>query len=467
MKTATLIRALPALLIVIALAACAPAATSTPVPPTKAPAATAAAPATAVPHTAAPTTAPTGEAFTFNGVKVTIPAAVASGADGKIMPAAQEQGAPELAIRPAYVEIKLAGYAAQSQQHQGMIQVFPVADYGKISQVAGERVQAMQALLTQKPAAPGEEIPMLPVYNEAQVLRPQVKYLSFGNGAGVRFVTLLSQGLMPVTNQEVFYTYQGLTTDGAYWVSAILPVSAALLPADAGAAGNPPAGGVGFPANPDGAQVKAYYQAVTDKLNATPAGQFTPSLEALDAMMQSLRIAALLTPHAGQPTMGSHDPAPARHIGAQTAPHPTSREESMATTVLQADHLAKRYGHFIAVDDLSLEVHEGEILGFLGPNGAGKTTAISMMCGLLRPDTGRVLIQGQPVQSGPAVRARVGICPQEAILWAKLTGWSNSSSSAVSMACRPASPASAAPPCLRRSACRARPIRSPASSPAV
>jgi ABC-2 type transport system ATP-binding protein len=94
----------------------------------------------------------------------------------------------------------------------------------------------------------------------------------------------------------------------------------------------------------------------------------------------------------------------------------------MTTTILQTEHLTKRYGSLTAVDDLSLEVHEGEILGFLGPNGAGKTTSISMMCGLLKPDAGRVLIHGKPVHGGaPEVRARVGVCPQETILWEKLT----------------------------------------------
>ncbi|MFZ5821814.1 MAG: ABC transporter ATP-binding protein [Chloroflexota bacterium] len=94
----------------------------------------------------------------------------------------------------------------------------------------------------------------------------------------------------------------------------------------------------------------------------------------------------------------------------------------MPETVLQTQGLTKRFGALTAVDDLSLEVREGEIFGFLGPNGAGKTTSISMMCGLLKPDAGRVLIHGQPVHGGAAeVRARVGVCPQETVLWEKLT----------------------------------------------
>jgi ABC-2 type transport system ATP-binding protein len=94
----------------------------------------------------------------------------------------------------------------------------------------------------------------------------------------------------------------------------------------------------------------------------------------------------------------------------------------MPETVIQTQNLTKRYNGLTAVDDLSLEIHQGEVFGLLGPNGAGKTTSISMICGLLQPDAGQVLIQGQPVHGGDVeVRARVGVCPQEVILWEKLT----------------------------------------------
>jgi len=94
----------------------------------------------------------------------------------------------------------------------------------------------------------------------------------------------------------------------------------------------------------------------------------------------------------------------------------------MSTIVLQTNNLTKRYGALTAVDNLSLEIHAGEVFGFLGPNGAGKTTSINMMCGLLKPDSGGVLIHGQPVGDGGArIRARVGVCPQNVILWEKLT----------------------------------------------
>lgn len=93
----------------------------------------------------------------------------------------------------------------------------------------------------------------------------------------------------------------------------------------------------------------------------------------------------------------------------------------MTTTVLQTEGLTKRYGSLTAVNNLTLDIYEGEVFGFLGPNGAGKTTAIHMMCGLLKPDAGRVLIDGLPVAQDDDVRARVGVCPQEIVLWERLT----------------------------------------------
>ena len=73
--------------------------------------------------------------------------------------------------------------------------------------------------------------------------------------------------------------------------------------------------------------------------------------------------------------------------------------------------LRKRYGRQVAVQDVSLQVDRGEVVGLLGPNGAGKTSVIKMLLGLVRPDGGEVLLLGQPA-SDPAARARVGYLPE-------------------------------------------------------
>jgi ABC-2 type transport system ATP-binding protein len=94
----------------------------------------------------------------------------------------------------------------------------------------------------------------------------------------------------------------------------------------------------------------------------------------------------------------------------------------MPNVVLRTEGLTKRYGSLVAVNDLTLEVVEGEVFGFLGPNGAGKTTSINMMCGLLKPDAGRVTVRGVSIaEAGDEVRARVGVCPQDIVLWERLT----------------------------------------------
>jgi len=88
---------------------------------------------------------------------------------------------------------------------------------------------------------------------------------------------------------------------------------------------------------------------------------------------------------------------------------------------LQTRHLTKKYGTLIAVSDLNLEVFEGEVFGFLGPNGAGKTTSINMLCGLLKPNSGEVIIHGTAMDHNTNMQQRVGVCPQSIILWNSLT----------------------------------------------
>lgn len=90
-------------------------------------------------------------------------------------------------------------------------------------------------------------------------------------------------------------------------------------------------------------------------------------------------------------------------------------------SVLQTEHLTKRYGDKVAVDDLNLEICSGEVFGFLGPNGAGKTTSINMICGLLKPDAGQVLLNGKVLVSGDGWHTRLGVCPQNIVVWEKLT----------------------------------------------
>jgi len=94
--------------------------------------------------------------------------------------------------------------------------------------------------------------------------------------------------------------------------------------------------------------------------------------------------------------------------------------------LLKTQRLSKAFGEVKAVIEVSFEVREGEIYGLLGPNGAGKTTTLSMICGLLRPDTGEVEVAGRSFANDPqAARRLMGVVPQEVALYEELSGREN------------------------------------------
>jgi ABC-2 type transport system ATP-binding protein len=82
------------------------------------------------------------------------------------------------------------------------------------------------------------------------------------------------------------------------------------------------------------------------------------------------------------------------------------------------ENLTKRFGTFVAVDNISFEAYRGEIFGFLGPNGSGKSTTIRILCGLLRPSSGRARVAGVDVVADPeAVRQQIGYMSQKFSLY--------------------------------------------------
>ncbi len=90
--------------------------------------------------------------------------------------------------------------------------------------------------------------------------------------------------------------------------------------------------------------------------------------------------------------------------------------------MISIQNLRKQYGAFTAVDGVDLEVNPGEIHGFLGPNGAGKTTSIRMVAGLLKPTSGRIVVNGHDLAANPeAAKASLGFIPDRPYIYEKLT----------------------------------------------
>jgi ABC-2 type transport system ATP-binding protein len=89
-------------------------------------------------------------------------------------------------------------------------------------------------------------------------------------------------------------------------------------------------------------------------------------------------------------------------------------------------HLDKKYQDVTALDDLSLQVEKGELFGLLGPNGAGKTTTINILCGLVKPTSGRATVCGyDTLKQSAKVKGLIGVCTQETAIYPYLTGTEN------------------------------------------
>jgi ABC-2 type transport system ATP-binding protein len=114
-------------------------------------------------------------------------------------------------------------------------------------------------------------------------------------------------------------------------------------------------------------------------------------------------------------------PSPVNHVDTQQPMRPASRAD-----VIAAQGVTRRFGAFKAVDDVTLTVGAGEVLGLLGPNGAGKTTLIRILCGLLPPSEGRAAVAGFDVaRQSEEVRARIGYMSQRFSLYPDLTAREN------------------------------------------
>jgi ABC-2 type transport system ATP-binding protein len=100
-----------------------------------------------------------------------------------------------------------------------------------------------------------------------------------------------------------------------------------------------------------------------------------------------------------------------------------STSAPMAAPAISTEHLTRRFGDLVAVQDVNLRVAPGQFFGFLGPNGAGKSTTIKMLTGLLAPTSGRMQILGVDLtQDSVAVKRQIGVVPEGMALFGRLTG---------------------------------------------
>ncbi|MGD0877580.1 MAG: hypothetical protein ABSA01_05465 [Anaerolineales bacterium] len=221
---------------------------------------------------------------TCNEMSLFLDPALASRFNCQSVAEAADTSLPPFAINPKYTEITLQGYSLATRMMTPHIDVFPVERYEQLlPDTLPTFVTDLQSLING--TEPGtKDLALLPIQNAGQLLHVQYQVFPFASGKGTRFLTEYAQFFDPINNFDMFYTFQGLTSDEKYWISAILPISNPILPADGK---NPPDDqswdvfGNAFP---------KYIYDITTQLNSQAPENFSPSIPMLDTLIASIRI---------------------------------------------------------------------------------------------------------------------------------------------------------------------------------
>jgi hypothetical protein len=254
---------------------------------------------TSLPATFTSNVTPTALQRSFEGVEVSVdplsivlPAGLANGARGSQFSRADGQDLPSWSLTPGHTVLKLEGYVLQGKSHDPEIYVYPAQAYAEMLPAAFESIHRLDNILY-TPGGPmiNDQLPAVPFFNAQQVFASNIQVISFQNGAGVRFLAEYAQYAASANNHDLFYHFQGVTRDGAYYIVAILPITVPLLAETSDGRAALPTGGVPYPyfADPN-ADMQLYYKSVLDVLNATPSEAFTPTINQLDLLIQSMRI---------------------------------------------------------------------------------------------------------------------------------------------------------------------------------
>lgn len=242
-----------------------------------------------------PTIAPSpfpGTSVSFGRIALVLPLGLASGASGTQFPRATGDSIFPPEVTPGHTQLTLDGYALQNKFHQPKIYVYPADEYAQLQPSAAESIKRLRGVLA-KPNGTwtNEVLPTVPFFNAAQVFASNIKVIAFQNGQGVRILTEYAQYAAPVNNQDLFYHFEGLTSDEKYYVIAILPITATSLPVNAQPNAVIPTGGVPLPnINDSNADWPDYYRRVVSNLDNTKPDAFLPNLDQLDTLIKSIRI---------------------------------------------------------------------------------------------------------------------------------------------------------------------------------
>ncbi len=234
-----------------------------------------------------------GITFASNGVSLVIPTGLASGATAENVSARTDESEGPWGIAPAFTRLTLQGYALHDKFFEPQIMVYPAQEYAAVNAGAAISVPRLEAILAD-PSAPvtNDVLPRLPFANAEQAIGAAPKIVDFKNGTGLRVLAEYAQYFATINNHDLFYHYEGLTSDGKYYVVTTLPINAGFLAQDSDPNSVVPPGGIPFPGydSTDPGAYQNYYGAISDLLSGAGPDAFTPKLSDLDSLIESLQV---------------------------------------------------------------------------------------------------------------------------------------------------------------------------------
>ena len=216
--------------------------------------------------------------FDYAGVSFYFSELLAENITAGITPGNYDENAPWWST-PEHREFQFNNWVLSDAFHTPLIRIYPVGEFRAINDNVGTSLDELQTVLENQPLD-GTGLGVSDIFNAGQFFQSQVKYLDFQNGSGARWLSQYGQALFPVGWPYLFYTFQGFTNDGAYYISIIMPVNHPSMP------------------NPDSVTLddaffenyETYIDGVRNQLEAESDASFMPSLVLLDQIVESLLV---------------------------------------------------------------------------------------------------------------------------------------------------------------------------------
>ena len=216
-----------------------------------------------------------GIRFTYTGVAGPIVEA------DNVFAVAADPNDPMLFAAPEYTEFRFRQSKGDISPYGPTLSIYAVEDFKTANADVGQLLDKLESVLSKKPRSLGDDFPVIPMPGAGQVFHSNVNYMDFGSGSGIRFVTMYSQDVSPITPDRTVVVFEGLTGDTHYYVTATLPITPDVLTSK-------PVPVPDLNATNAGDLYMQYITKTVANLNKSTADQFTPNMDDVDAMLASV-----------------------------------------------------------------------------------------------------------------------------------------------------------------------------------